>query len=345
MRYSLLDRFQAVAVLALILTLAAAAFSQTQTPSAYNRSQNELSPKVIDVSGNLELGKEIVFNVTHLSEWAQDHDSRKIVPFINGKSLNGLYPEQIDLSQNQLRFHLLRTPATKRVWNDLFHEPVLSRPVTLSLGLEDQTVFDSVFDDAHEIPLTVIPKRWGIVSLIVIVLTLVVFIYLAKTTNLIRVPGPTVRPGSYRPYSLGRAQMAFWFVLIFVCYVSLWLITGDYYTIGRSQFALAVISSFTAVGSHLVIGQPTDNDVSLTSNGFFADLLSDANGVRIHRFQLCAWTILLGLIFATTVYDELVMPEFGDTLLALAGISAATHVAFTHLEQERSASSMYTRNR
>ncbi len=98
MRYSFLNRSQAVVVLALLLTVAAAGFSQTQTPSAYGRSQNELSPKVTGVSGNLEVGKDIVFNVAHLSEWAQGHDSRKLVPFINGRSLNGLYPEQVDLS-------------------------------------------------------------------------------------------------------------------------------------------------------------------------------------------------------------------------------------------------------
>ena len=32
------------------------------------------------------------------------------------------------------------------------------------------------------------------------------------------------------------------------------------------------------------------------------------------------------------------MPNFGDSLLTLVGISAATHVGFTYLEQERSTS-------
>lgn len=141
--------------------------------------------------------------------------------------------------------------------------------------------------------------------------------------------------------------MAFWLLIIFICYVSLWLITGESDTIGRSQFMLGVISSFTAVASHLVSGGPVAdrNDASLNSRGFFADVLSDCNGVRFHRFQLCAWTLLLGLIFAATVYDDLMMPEFGDSLLALAGISGATHVSFTYLERERDVSSIDARDR
>ncbi len=90
--------------------------------------------------------------------------------------------------------------------------------------------------------------------------------------------------------------------------------------------ANGVINSSRCAGRDLVSGGPTvdANDAPTRSRGFFIDLLSDSNGVRFHRFQFCAWTVLLGLIFATTIYDDLVMPEFGDTLLALVGISAAT---------------------
>lgn len=339
MRYRLLSKSLTIA-LVLLLIVATRASSQTKNTTAQVGGDSESSPKVTGVSGRLEVGKEIVFTVTHLSEWAQTHDPQKLVPFINGRSLNRLYPEQVDLSQDQVRFHLHRTPDTKRVWDDLFHEPVLTRTVAVSVGLEDQVVFDTAFDYEHEVPLTVIPMTWGVVSLLVVVFTFTVFIYLARTTNLIRDPSSIIEPRTARPYSLGRAQMAFWFLLIFVCYVSLWLVTGDYDTIGHSQFVLALISCLTAVGSRVVSIGPTENidDAPRRSKGLFIDLLSDSNGVRLHRFQLCAWTLLLGLIFAAIVYDDLVMPNFGDSLLTLVGISAATHVGFTYLEQERSTS-------
>jgi hypothetical protein len=341
MRHCLLSAI----VLALLLIVAIRASSQTQNTTTQLNS--ETSPKVTAVSGRLEVGKEIVFTVTHLSEWAQRHDPQKLVPLINGRLLKRLYPEQVDLSQNQIRFHLHRTPETSKVWNDLFQEPLLTRSVSVSVGLEDQPAFDSAFDYEHEVPLTIIPPTWGLVSLLVVVLTLGVFFYLARTTNLIRDPTATIEPSTARPYSLGRAQMAFWFLLIFVCYVSLWLVTGNYDTIGHSQFVLVVISSLTAVGSRMVSIGPTESmdDAPRRSKGFFIDLLSDSNGVRLHRFQLCAWTLLLGLIFAAIVYDDLVMPNFGDTLLTLIGINAAAHVGFTYLEQERSTSFLDRQNR
>ena len=56
------------------------------------------------------------------------------------------------------------------------------------------------------------------------------------------------------------------------------------------------------------------------------DILSDANGVSFHRFQIAAWTLVLGIIFISQVYRVLAMPEFNGSLLALLGISAGTFV-------------------
>jgi hypothetical protein len=62
------------------------------------------------------------------------------------------------------------------------------------------------------------------------------------------------------------------------------------------------------------------------SQGLLLDLLSDANGVGFHRFQVLAWTIVLGIIFVAQVYQNLAMPTFDATLLALMGISAGTYL-------------------
>jgi hypothetical protein len=56
------------------------------------------------------------------------------------------------------------------------------------------------------------------------------------------------------------------------------------------------------------------------------DILSDANGVSFHRFQMVAWSLVLGIIFVVQVYRVLAMPKFDSTLLALLGISAGTFV-------------------
>jgi hypothetical protein len=62
------------------------------------------------------------------------------------------------------------------------------------------------------------------------------------------------------------------------------------------------------------------------SSGFLLDILSDADGVSVHRFQLFAWTIILGVVFASAVLREVGMPVFSATLLGLMGLSAGTYL-------------------
>ncbi len=63
------------------------------------------------------------------------------------------------------------------------------------------------------------------------------------------------------------------------------------------------------------------------SNGFWHDLVADETGaVSVQRLQIVIWTLILGSIFVRTVYEQLTMPEFSGTLLALMGISGGTYL-------------------
>jgi len=65
------------------------------------------------------------------------------------------------------------------------------------------------------------------------------------------------------------------------------------------------------------------------SRGFWRDLVSDdRGGVALDRVQILVWTLVLGIIFVSSVVLELTMPEFSGTLLALMGISSGTYVGF-----------------
>lgn len=68
--------------------------------------------------------------------------------------------------------------------------------------------------------------------------------------------------------------------------------------------------------------------VSPPSEGPMLDLLSDASGVALHRFQMAAWTLILGIVFATSAYRNLAMQEISEPLLLLMGISGGTYVGF-----------------
>ena len=312
--------------------------------SAANRSM----PRVTTVKGEIKIGEEVTFQIDHLSDWAVDHDPQTLVPYLNGRALKGLYPEQINLSENKLLFHLRRTPDSKQVWADLFHEPVLRRPVSVSVGLENQLPFDTIFDDDNRLGPIVIPKAFGLASLAVISLAVILFSFLVRRTDIIRYAGPRPESGKEKRYSLERAQTAFWFLLVSVAYICLWLITGDFNTLTPSVLVLIGISGATALGARLLVAGHKRGSIGTTdqlstalsecasgertSAGFFTDILSNGNGYGFHRFQMVAWTILLGVIFAYSIYHNLAMPEFSGGLLIMTGISAATYLGFESLD-------------
>jgi hypothetical protein len=362
------------------------------------------APRVTAVEGHLELDTIIKVEVANFSEWAATHDATKLVPFLNGRAVRGGYPNELHPDSRRLSFHLLITPENKKLWIDLLGEPHgLSHPVTFTIGLETESPFDTVFDQGNPLPLTVISPPYGVIGLIIIVFTLVLFVWLARTTNLIREPGSAV-PGKLRPYNLGRTQMAFWFFLVYVSYVVIWLVTSALDTITPSLLGLMGISAGTALGEALIdsgkdtaqasqlrdltaekqsleqgipelqsqinalnakptlVPDDTANRDSLNrqlqdsrtrlaqfnqqlqtikpastegdSHGLLRDILRDGSGYSFHRFQIFAWSIVLGIIFLSAVYNDLSMPEFSTTLLGLMGISSGTYIGFKFPEKK-----------
>jgi hypothetical protein len=371
---------------------------QSPTPDA--------SPRVIRAIGDVELDDEIEINIENLEKWAEKNDATKLIPYINGRSIKGNYPEEIHLERGRIIYHLEITPENKGTWIDLLGEPhSLRENVTFSVGPEGTgSAFDSVHERDNPIRMTVISPVYGLIALLIITVTLILLLWLVTHTNIIREPGPPPTAGKRRPYNLGRAQMAFWFFLIYASYVAIWLITGALDTITTSLLALMGISAGTALGEAMIDNgkdtaktnrvndlsaekvaleqsisetqpqleaaneaastaladqsnrdalnrQLTDSRTRLgqieqqlrtlsaqqsatVSSGFLRDILSDSSGYSFHRFQIFAWTLVLGIIFISSVYNSLSMPEFSPTLLGLMGLSAGTYIGFKFPEQK-----------
>jgi hypothetical protein len=360
---------------------------------------------VVAIEGNLELDDIIRVRIENLAEWAEVNDPSKLVPYLNGRGIKGNYPEEINASDNEIYFHLEILPQNKTTWIDLLGAPDGRRkPVSFSVGLENGSPFESVFDKEKPVILTVISPVYGIVAAVVVLITLMFLVWLARSTSLIRERGDTTVPGKLKPYNLGRTQMAFWFFLVYASYLTIWLITDALDTITPSLLGLMGISAGTALSEALidsgkdttrneqlrslssekqsleqslpelqsqmalVTANPTptaDDSVSRdslnkqlqssrarmaeveqqmqtlepsassgVSKGFLRDILSDASGYSFHRFQIFAWTIVLGIMFVSTVYNNLTMPEFSATLLGLMGISSGTYIGFKFPEQK-----------
>ncbi|HKY30513.1 MAG TPA: hypothetical protein VJM12_21460 [Pyrinomonadaceae bacterium] len=380
----------------------------SQTPSPSASPSPVPSPRVTKVvSGHLELDNLIRVRVENLGAWAdkEENDVTKLIPFVDGRAIRGNYPVEIHPTENHLQFHLQLTPENKDAWIDLLGAPRGTKtPVAFSVGLEGDEPFESAFHLNNPLPLTVISPVYGVLSLIIVVLTLGLLVWLARSTNLIRETGTCPVPGKLKPYNLGRTQMAFWFFLIYASYLTIWLITDALDTITGSLLALMGISGGTALAEAMIDSgkdqtqtsqlqafsseklaleesipelqsqitelnakasltpEDTANRDSLNkqlqdrrtrlaevtlqvqalepvaarmvSKGFIRDILSDASGYSFHRFQIFAWTIVLGIIFISSVYNSLNMPEFSATLLGLMGLSSGTYIGFKFPEQK-----------
>jgi hypothetical protein len=70
------------------------------------------------------------------------------------------------------------------------------------------------------------------------------------------------------------------------------------------------------------------------TEGWINDLLTDANGYSLHRFQMVIWTLVLTFVFWGSVVGRLCMPEFDATLLALMGISSGVYLGFKLPEKQ-----------
>ncbi|HKS24688.1 MAG TPA: hypothetical protein VJZ76_17965 [Thermoanaerobaculia bacterium] len=253
-----------------------------------------------------------------------NNDCAQIVLFLDGMPIKGLKPESCDRIAGHIRYRLLRTNDADNAWHSLLGSPQgFTRIVNVTVGPDTQ----NTIANQMEFKLQVLPRKQFWMFVLLLAVMLAIFVMLCRRTALIRGGSPEVPPAQ-RPYSLSLFQMSFWFFLVIAAYVFLWLINDELDTITESVLALIGIGAATALSATL-IDQNKPTPVSTDkSAGFLRDVMSDPAGISLHRFQMFAWTLILGVIFVGSVYHNLEMPQFSATLLGLMGISSGTYLGF-----------------
>ena len=267
-----------------------------------------------------------------------------LILFLNDIPIKGVPPDSCSLATGEVRFTLDRTDESDKAWHALLEEPIaFSKRISVSVGPEGDLSFPTDVDDFE---LVVLPEIQFWTYFVGLALFLLMLCWLAMRTALLRDRGTLTPAGKLPPYSLSRFQMAFWSFLIIAAYVFIWMVTDELDTITGSVLALLGIGSSTALAATLIDKEKTTGTVTggveaqapaaasppartaAVSEGFLRDVLSDDNGISLHRLQLFAWTLVLGIIFVASVYDGLQMPQFNPTLLGLMGISSGTYLGF-----------------
>jgi hypothetical protein len=179
-------------------------------------------------------------------------------------------------------------------------------------------------------------SAFAIILLIVSVLLAFVF-----KTNLIK--DKSSQPDK-KPYSLSRFQLLWWTVIIISCYILLFAIRDDFALLSQSTLILLGISvagtSFAAVVDYRQSDQDRHQDQPGVN--FIQDVLSDDEGISVHRYQNLIFTFIFGIIFFYKVLATGNMPNFGPLELSLMGLSTAAYVGLKTSENKTSSTATPT---
>jgi hypothetical protein len=322
-------------------------------------------------------------------------------------------PKLNDLSDYEwFRFRLADDIKNASAWNDLRRSGLYKHDVgfTLTTTIGGRTVtlpttIPPIAIDAGGAPrsgdddrflLQLASPLWTAVAGVIYLLILYVLVSLALRTDLISDTGGCRRPDGLRPYSLARAQMAFWFLTIILASLFLWLATGTWHILNETCLWLIGIGSGTALGSAIISESDSkkaelnqknplirsrkesvesfqarlDGEITAANATIAAavpetpqdliarrdalvrqkedfgkrpesgwrrlmqDWLTDGDVYSFHRYQMLAWTLVLGVFFVAKVWSRWELPTFDGTTLALLGITSGTYLGFK-LQKEK----------
>jgi hypothetical protein len=140
-------------------------------------------------------------------------------------------------------------------------------------------------------------------------------------------------PHSPRPYSLSRVQLWWWTLVIIGTWFTLWSGTGTFAPFNATALTLMGLSGSASVAARLIDGRDADTQASqmhqcqASSEGFFVDILSDASGVSMHRFQTLLFQVAYAFAFVSESLKGWEFPTFDRFTLALLGFSTGTYTA------------------
>ena len=267
---------------------------------------------------------------------------------INGMD-SGLHPLGCDPATEELTFAIKKSditpsPATDTAWQAILGSPWntvktnFQRELRYTVSQSGESPTAQTISNG-KLSLLIANLGIGLLGALLGVALWIALGYLGCKSGMLRDDGNQGASLKSRTFSLGRVQMAWWFGIIMSSYIFLWAMTREIPTLGSQALLLMGISGVTGLTS---AGLNAGKDLPVSSGNFFEDLLTDAYGVTLHRFQMLAITVILGVMFLIHVVTSLSMPDFDGTLLSLMGIAGGTYVGFKVPETQAPPSSQTT---
>ncbi len=188
---------------------------------------------------------------------------------------------------------------------------------------------------------------------IVFAILLIIIVLLDRTYGMLR----DTSTGFPKPYSFARVQLAWWMLIILSSLSAIILAKGTIPTLNTSTLVILGISAGTTVAARIIdISDQTKTEMlnrNFNGENFFLDILSDKDGVSIHRFQSVIIHIIFGAWFIWAVLHNLtgnpclpgnadcfkhpvdfIIPMISDNNLILLGLSSGTYAALKSTENK-----------
>jgi hypothetical protein len=142
-----------------------------------------------------------------------------------------------------------------------------------------------------------------------------------------------------KPYSFSRIQLAWWTTIVVSSVITIIFSLDHMPVIPESTLVLLGLSGATFAMARVIdVSDNKEKSTTLSRNqareGILLDMLSDQNGVSIHRFQALLFNVVFGCWFIREVLarigtapSETILPEFSQGSLIMLGLSSATYAA------------------
>jgi hypothetical protein len=284
----------------------------------------------------------ILVEVTNPKEFMSNRpaDRNKIVLYAGGIPLTGITSDLFNnISKEDFKttdtvmwipFFLKRDSSTKAAWDHLYkfagswHKNRIK--VNLSVAWDGMLPVKVLKKDLPKTEISIVFFSEG--TFIVII---VIYVILLVGLGILSIKTDILRDGTTGAYSLAQTQLAFWTILVLGGFIYSLLLTSIPSTLNTSILTLLGISIGTSGAASYIdyFKKKNGGDAAITKStqGFWRDILGDANSINMQRFQTVAWNVVLGTYYTIYTFHNKTMPEIPDVLLMLAGVSSLSYVA------------------
>lgn len=230
----------------------------------------------------------------------------------------------------------------------------------------------SALDSARNFPSLVLYKTYlfnksykdkmqyffAILAAFLLLLIWVSAIYYAYKNALIKDPAYNkngeLLPAQDSSFSYSRVQLLWWTLIILTCYVIFFGATGVLAPLNITSVVLLGFGAMVYAGGHVIDNRQIKKNKGSRNQDqgaqiyaqedppkpdFISDILSDDNGISIHRFQAVVFNIVFGIGFIGFFINSMMQhtypfTDFTDAQFSLLGISSATYLTLKASEND-----------